>query len=71
MNASSITQCRSFSPRWQIQFAEVGALRPEDPAAAQQQLRRRMLRWFPRGCCLACTDARRCAGSPWLEACVH
>jgi hypothetical protein len=32
----------------QVQFAEAAALRPEDLAAVQQQVRRPVLRWFAR-----------------------
>jgi hypothetical protein len=32
----------------QVQFAEAAALRPEDLAAVQQQVRARVLRWFAR-----------------------
>ena len=42
----------------QVQFAETAALRPEDLAAVEQQVRRRVLRWFARAGHLDCADAR-------------
>jgi hypothetical protein len=42
----------------QVQFAEAAALRPEDLAAVQQQVRRRVLRWFARASHLDAADAR-------------
>ena len=42
----------------QIQFAEAAALRPEDLAAVQQQVRARALRWFARAGHLDAADAR-------------
>jgi hypothetical protein len=42
----------------QVQFAEAAALRPEDLSAVQQQVRRRVLRWFARASHLDAADAR-------------
>ena len=42
----------------QVFFAEAAALTPEDLAAVQQQVRRRVLRWFPRAGQLDSADAR-------------
>jgi hypothetical protein len=42
----------------QVQFAEASALTPEDCAAVQQQVRRRVLRWFARAGHLDPADAR-------------
>ncbi len=42
----------------QVQFAEAAALRPEDLSAMQQQVRRRVLRWFARASHLDAADAR-------------
>ena len=42
----------------QVQFTEAAALRPEDLAAVQQQVRRRVLRWFARASHLDAADAR-------------
>jgi hypothetical protein len=46
----------------QVHFAEAGALTPEDLAAVQQQVRRRVLRWFARAGHLDQADARDMAG---------
>jgi hypothetical protein len=46
----------------QVQFAETAALRPEDLAAVQQQLRTRVLRWFAHAGHLDAADAREMAG---------
>ena len=45
----------------QVQFAEAGALTPEDCAAVQQQVRARLLRWFARAGPLDAADAREIA----------
>ena len=47
----------------QVHFAEAAALTPEDPAAVQQQVRARVLRWFARAGPLDPADARDMAGS--------
>jgi hypothetical protein len=49
----------------QLQFAEAGALTPEDLAAVQQQVRRRALRWFARAAHLDAADAREMASWHW------
>jgi hypothetical protein len=46
----------------QVQFCEAGAPTPEDLAAVQQQVRRRVLRWFARAGHLDPADARDMAG---------
>ena len=46
----------------QIQFAEARALTPGDCATVQQQVRRRVLRWFARAGHLDSADARDMAG---------
>jgi hypothetical protein len=46
----------------QVEFAETAALRPEDLAAVQQQVRTRVLRWFARAGHLDPADARDVAG---------
>jgi hypothetical protein len=60
----------------QVHFAEAGALTREDFAAAQQQVRRRVLRWFARAGHLDPADARDMArwhhgGGFWLDASVR
>jgi hypothetical protein len=42
----------------QVQLARAPALRPEALAAVQQQVRRRVLRWFARAGHLDAADAR-------------
>jgi hypothetical protein len=42
----------------QVQFAEAAGLTAEDLAAVQQQVRRRVLRWFARAGHLDAADAR-------------
>jgi hypothetical protein len=42
----------------QVQFAEAPALGPGDLGAVQQQVRRRVLRWFARAGHLDAADAR-------------
>jgi hypothetical protein len=49
-------------PDGQVEFAEAAALRPADLAAVQQQVRRRVLRWFARAGHLDAADARDMAG---------
>ena len=46
----------------QVHFVEAGALTPEDLAAVQQQVRARVLRWFPCAGTLDSPDARHMAG---------
>jgi hypothetical protein len=49
-------------PDGQVEFAEAPALRPEDLAAVQRQIRTRVLRWFARAGHLDSADARDMAG---------
>ena len=56
----------------QVQFAEAAALRREDLAAVQRQVRRGVLRWFSRASRLDAADARDMAswdhgGGFWLR----